>query len=44
MDYKHRYIDHENERLEAIDSPWRLGFSSADSSTLCLLAHEKSEH
>ncbi len=43
MDYKRRYIEIENQRLEAIGSPWRLGFSSADPRTICLLAHEEYE-
>ncbi len=40
MERKSRWIEHENTRLGTDGSPWRYGFSSADSECICLLAAE----
>ena len=38
VEYKARWIEHENTRLEEDGSKWRFGFSSADGECICLLA------
>ena len=44
IEYKQRFIDQENLRLAALSSPWRLDFSSADPSCICLLGVEEPEN
>jgi len=40
MEKKRAWMELENKRLTAEDSKWRVGWSSADSKCLCLLAAE----
>ena len=43
MEYKQRWIEAENKRLEADGSKWRYGFSSADPGCISLLGVEEKE-
>ena len=38
LEYKKRWIESENRRLEEEKSKWRYGFSRADKTCICLLA------